>query len=56
MRAAVAQASWHAAHRAAFGATLIDQPLMRNVLADLAIESEAATVVGDAPRRRLRRP
>jgi putative acyl-CoA dehydrogenase len=45
MRAAVAQASWHAAHRAAFGATLIDQPLMRNVLADLAIESEAATVV-----------
>ncbi len=51
MRAAVAQATWHAAHRGAFGATLIDQPLMRNVLADLAIESEAATVAGDAPRR-----
>jgi putative acyl-CoA dehydrogenase len=45
MRAAVAQASWHAAHRSAFGARLADQPLMVNVLADLAIESEAATTV-----------
>jgi putative acyl-CoA dehydrogenase len=45
MRAAVAQATWHTSHRAAFGATLIDQPLMRNVLADLAIESEATTVL-----------
>ncbi len=45
MRSAVAQAGWHASHRAAFGATLIDQPLMRNVLADLAIESEACTVL-----------
>jgi len=44
MRAAVAQALHHTAHRAAFGRTLIDQPLMQNVLADLAIESEAATV------------
>jgi putative acyl-CoA dehydrogenase len=44
MRAAVEQATWHTAHRAAFGNTLIDQPLMRNVLADLCIESEAATV------------
>jgi putative acyl-CoA dehydrogenase len=44
MRAAVEQATWHAAHRAAFGRTLIDQPLMRNVLADLCVESEAATV------------
>ena len=44
MRAAVEQATWHTAHRAAFGTTLIDQPLMRNVLADLCIESEAATV------------
>jgi putative acyl-CoA dehydrogenase len=43
MRAAVAQATWHAAHRSAFGALLADQPLMVNVLADLAIESEAAT-------------
>ena len=45
MRAAVAQATWHAAHRSAFGKRLIDQPLMGNVLADLAIESEAATVL-----------
>ena len=45
MRQAVAQAMHHAAHRAAFGRRLVDQPLMRNVLADLAIESEAATCV-----------
>jgi putative acyl-CoA dehydrogenase len=44
MHAGVAQAAWHAAHRSTFGKTLIDQPLMQNVLADLAIESEAATV------------
>jgi putative acyl-CoA dehydrogenase len=44
MRACVAAATWHAAHRAAFGRTLVDQPLMTNVLADLAIESVAATV------------
>src|ERR1700716_1571173 len=44
-RAAVAHATWHASFRSAFGARLIDQPLMRNVLADLAIEAEAATVV-----------
>jgi putative acyl-CoA dehydrogenase len=44
MRQAVAQATHHAAHRAAFGRLLVDQPLMVNVLADLAIESEAATV------------
>ena len=45
MRAGVAAASWHAAHRTAFGKVLSDQPLMRNVLADLAVESEAATVL-----------
>jgi putative acyl-CoA dehydrogenase len=45
MRSAVATATWHAMHRAAFGKTLIDQPLMRNVLADLAVESEAATAL-----------
>jgi putative acyl-CoA dehydrogenase len=45
MRAGVLQAAHHAAHRRAFGATLISQPLMANVLADLAIESEAATTV-----------
>jgi putative acyl-CoA dehydrogenase len=44
MRAGVARATHHAAHRAAFGKLLVDQPLMRNVLADLCVESEAATV------------
>jgi putative acyl-CoA dehydrogenase len=43
-RAGVVQALNHAENRAAFGKQLIDQPLMRNVLADLAVESEAATV------------
>ena len=45
MRLGVVQAAHHAAHRKAFGKTLVDQPLMANVLADLAIESEAATTV-----------
>jgi putative acyl-CoA dehydrogenase len=45
MRAGVAAATWHAAHRSAFGKQLADQPLMRNVLADLALESEAATTL-----------
>ncbi len=44
MRQATAQALHHAAHRRAFGKVLVDQPLMRVVLADLAVESEAATV------------
>jgi len=44
MRRAVSEATHHAAHRSAFGALLADQPLMRNVLADLCVESEAATV------------
>ncbi|KNA90011.1 acyl-CoA dehydrogenase family protein [Gordonia sp. w5E2] len=44
MRQSVAEATWHARHRAAFGATLADQPAMAAVLADLALESEAATV------------
>ncbi|MEV4922629.1 acyl-CoA dehydrogenase family protein [Streptomyces roseoverticillatus] len=68
MRAGLRQALHHAAHRKAFGAELIDQPLMRNVLADLAVESEAATalamrlaaavdrsVAGDAAEGALRR-
>ena len=38
------QATHHAAHRTAFGSPLAEKPLMRNVLADLCIESEAATV------------
>jgi putative acyl-CoA dehydrogenase len=45
MRKAVAEATHHAAHRWAFGRLLIDQPLMRNVLADLCLESEAATAL-----------
>ncbi|MFE3461639.1 acyl-CoA dehydrogenase family protein [Nocardiopsis aegyptia] len=45
MRAALTHALHHAEHRAAFGRTLVDQPLMRNVLADLALESEAATTL-----------
>ena len=45
MRQAVANACWHARHRAAFGKRLIDQPLMRGVLADLILESEAATAL-----------
>jgi putative acyl-CoA dehydrogenase len=63
MRWGLAQAVHHARHRSAFGKLLIDQRLMRNVLADLAIESEAATAVtlraaraydeGDASFRRI---
>ena len=45
MRQAVSQAAWHVANREAFGATLIDKPLMQNVLADLEIEVEAATLM-----------
>jgi putative acyl-CoA dehydrogenase len=45
MRQGLVAATHHAAHRSAFGRNLIDQPLMRNVLADLAVESEAATVL-----------
>jgi putative acyl-CoA dehydrogenase len=45
MRWGVANATWHAAHRSAFGKRLADQPLMRNVLADLCLESEAATAL-----------
>jgi putative acyl-CoA dehydrogenase len=44
MRAGVAMATHHCSQRSAFGKLLIDQPLMQNVLADLAVESEAATV------------
>lgn len=45
MRTGLTRAIYHAQHRKAFGAYLIDQPLMRNVLADLAVEAEAATMV-----------
>jgi putative acyl-CoA dehydrogenase len=63
VRRAVAEATHHAAHRSAFGRLLVDQPLMRNVLADLCLESEAATAAalrlarayddGDVPFRRI---
>jgi putative acyl-CoA dehydrogenase len=43
MHHGVAQAIHHARHRSAFGNLLVDQPAMQNVLADLAIEAEAAT-------------
>ena len=45
MRASLAEAINHCAHRRAFGARLIEQPLMRAVLADLSLESEAATLM-----------
>jgi putative acyl-CoA dehydrogenase len=45
MRTGLTHAVHHAQHRKAFGEYLIDQPLMRNVLADLAVEAEAATMV-----------
>ena len=63
MRRAVAEATHHAAHRSAFGRLLSEQPLMQNVLADICLDSEAATVLAmrlaraydeeDAPFRRL---
>ncbi len=63
MRRGVLEATHHARNRRAFGALLIDQPAMQNVLADLAIESEAATAAmlrvarafdeGDEPLRRF---
>jgi putative acyl-CoA dehydrogenase len=62
MRGAVAQATHHAAYRSAFGGPLADKPLMRNVLADLAVEAEAATALAlrlahavDSDERDLRR-
>ncbi|MGN6325226.1 acyl-CoA dehydrogenase family protein [Pseudolysinimonas sp.] len=43
MRQATAEAAWHVRHRSAFGAKLVDQPAMTAVVADLALETEAAT-------------
>ncbi|WP_217238316.1 acyl-CoA dehydrogenase family protein [Streptomyces sp. AC555_RSS877] len=45
MRRTLVEAGHHVRHRSAFGARLVDQPLMRNVLGDLALESEAATTL-----------
>src|SRR5699024_3111370 len=65
MRQALVQAIHHCRHRMAFGKTLIDQPLMQNVLADMALESEAAIALalrlarafesGDKQERQLAR-
>ena len=55
MRRAVAEATHHAAHRSAFGRLLVEQPLMQNVLADLCLESEAATALAAAACARVRR-
>ena len=46
MRTGVVHALWHTAHRSAFQKRLIDQPAMSALLADLAVESEAATAMG----------
>ncbi|CAM3659178.1 acyl-CoA dehydrogenase family protein [Nocardioides marinus] len=45
MRRAVSEASWHVSHRSAFGSRLVDKPLMQNVIADLHVETEAATAL-----------
>ena len=55
MRRAVAEATHHAAHRAAFGRLLAEQPLMQNVLADLCVESRGGDRDRAAARARLRR-
>ncbi|MDB5731942.1 MAG: alkylation response protein, partial [Variovorax sp.] len=56
MRQALAQALHHTAERSAFGQPLIEQPLMKNVLADLALESEAATALALRLARAFDRP
>ena len=56
MRRCVAEASWHTAHRSAFGGVLSDKPAMGNVIADLAIESEAATTLGLRLTKAVERP
>ena len=45
MRRALNEAAWHVSHRSAFGGLLSDKPLMQNVVADLALETEAATML-----------
>jgi putative acyl-CoA dehydrogenase len=55
MRRATAEASWHVAHRTAFGGVLADKPLMQNVVADLAVETEAVDRADDPHEAALRR-
>src|SRR5690606_8875775 len=45
MRRALSEAAWHVEHRSAFGSRLAEKPLMQNVVADLAVESAAATTL-----------
>jgi putative acyl-CoA dehydrogenase len=45
IRASLSEAAHHVTHRSAFGRILADQPLMQTVIADLALESEAATAL-----------
>jgi putative acyl-CoA dehydrogenase len=45
MRHTLNEAAWHTAHRSAFGGLLADKPLMQNVIADLQVETEAATAL-----------
>ena len=45
MRRAIVEAVYHARHRSAFGGLLIDKPLMKNVLADMIVEQEAALMM-----------
>ncbi len=45
MRQTLNEAAWHVAHRSAFGGPLADKPLMQNVIADLQVETEAATAL-----------
>jgi putative acyl-CoA dehydrogenase len=56
MRQALSQAIFHASHRRAFEKRLVEQPLMTNVLADLALESEAATALAFRLARAYDRP
>jgi hypothetical protein len=53
IRAATVQALYHCVERSAFGRRLVDQPLMQNVLADLTLESEAATALSMRMARAL---
>ena len=56
MRRALAEATWHSAHRTAFQKRLTDQPLMRRTLADLALETEAAIAIAYRLGRALDQP
>ncbi|WP_370619457.1 acyl-CoA dehydrogenase family protein [Mumia qirimensis] len=56
MRRSVAEATWHASQRSAFGGLLSEKPAMQNVLADLAVESDAATLLALRMASSVERP